>query len=140
MDSKRFLIFFYFRYPPHYYVHPNHSYTEQPTAYYFTYRTPQQANLFYDTVSGQYFYRKPHVHVHPHAHAHQGNQFYPNQGGPYQRNSQNYFYPSQQPTAETKPNGGAIITEVSDDEDDHLRNKSEKNKDYVDAISLKEDE
>ncbi|RNA44214.1 hypothetical protein BpHYR1_047744 [Brachionus plicatilis] len=127
-------------YPSHYYAHPSTAYIEQPNAYYFTYRTPQQANLFYDPASGQYFYRKPHIHMHPHAHPHPTNQYYPNQNGPYQRNSQNFFHPNAEPTTETKPNGGAIITEVSDDEDDYLRNVSEKKKDYVDAISLKGDE
>lgn len=74
--------------------------------------------------------------MHSHAHTHPTSQFYPNQN---HRNSQNIYHANNDPTTETKQNGGAIITEVSDDEDDHLRTTSNK-KDYVDAISLKEDE
>ena len=44
------------------------------------------------------------------------------------------------PSAESPTMSSAIVTEVSDDEDDHLRNRSDKKEDYVDAISLNGDE
>ncbi|CAF0778652.1 unnamed protein product [Brachionus calyciflorus] len=141
---------------PHnsYYTNRNAAYIEQPTVFYYTYRTQPNPNLFFDPVTGQYFYRKqaahvhhPHAHVHshnhPHAHTH-GQQFFHHQNGNHQfmKGHRNFpSNPSDIPTPESPTTqNGAIITEVSDDEDDFLRNKSDKKKDYVDAVSLNGDE
>lgn len=146
--------------PTHYYVNPggyaSASPEPQPQTYYYAYRNQAPtANLYYDTVTGQYFYRKaspgqyfytasvPNAYVNanhpnmyftrgaPNASASHFNQF---------RHAQQNANPNTEETQKEEEPGGVIITEVSDDEDYEFSNKSDKKKDYVDAISLNGEE
>jgi hypothetical protein len=118
----------------------------QQESYYYQSRPyqQQQQTFFYNPQTGKYYYQKSNIQQTAQYYYDQNtgkvySNFYPytNYQENYQEGEHEEYY--EEETKSDSSVQGVIITEVSDDEDNEFKLNKDKKKDYVDAVSLKDE-